>query len=579
MAEQQAISTADLTAIENGLANIYHNIDVLDSSVQTVGGNVKVVYDELGTLSKDFQTYIQEEKRRWELEHATTRLGNVRQELETKYGHYAEVRRTTTGILQATDLGIVHNDTITTAAEDLMLTCPGYWLAPCLVALAAWINDENDVANRALKEGIRRDDEKTSLLFALICRRADRKNAALLWVSRYLENQDPEKLGRESMIVLDAYASGLFVGGTENIIATQLEGWLSLLSSRPGFLERQKDNWSVALKDRRQPISSGSYKYLRQYSHTWPVLEDILEGAYLHENVLGYFESIFSQPSSDAKVIEQLDELMTSLVTGFDDEELPLRREERECQLIIEFSGDVARARSSADAEKASMEETRDFTQLLTSAAMHPEVAHSSIASQKFSVAYSKEWIEEAYNDLTASNRMKIPTTIEINVDTFNDLTVDGSDEERLVKAFNDLVSTELANELDTAKLTSFEQYCQYGGFACLAVGLMSFASGSIILGLLAIIAGIGLIMKHYSREKIVAAQRQKIQEHYDEKREKGTKIVKATVAEVVDFRAEFQEQDAKSQEVLGFLEQLSPDQYVRAVSGSTHRIAPVVKS
>jgi hypothetical protein len=76
----------------------------------------------------------------------------------------------------------------------LMLSAPGYWLAPCLVALAAWINDESELADRAVREAIKRNDEKTSLLFALICRRADRKSASLKWTQRYLANQDEENL-------------------------------------------------------------------------------------------------------------------------------------------------------------------------------------------------------------------------------------------------------------------------------------------------------------------------------------------------------------------------------------------------
>lgn len=69
------------------------------------------------------------------LNQAETRLVKIRQELEKKYGHYDIVRRTTTGILQADDIGIVKKDTISNATEELMISTPGYWLAPCLVAL------------------------------------------------------------------------------------------------------------------------------------------------------------------------------------------------------------------------------------------------------------------------------------------------------------------------------------------------------------------------------------------------------------------------------------------------------------
>ena len=170
MAEQQAIRVADLSKIERGLSglqtgiqNVDQRVQNVDQRVSVVASNVKIVNDELGTLARDFEKYVVEEKRRWEIEHATTELTNVRQELKNKYGHYDEVRRTTTGILQATDLGIVRKETITETTEQLILNCPGYWLAPCLGALAAWINDQPDIAEKALNEAIKRDDEKTSL--------------------------------------------------------------------------------------------------------------------------------------------------------------------------------------------------------------------------------------------------------------------------------------------------------------------------------------------------------------------------------------------------------------------------------
>lgn len=36
-----------------------------------------------------------------------------------------------------------------------MLSTPGYWLAPCLVALAAWINDQPGLADKALRKELR----------------------------------------------------------------------------------------------------------------------------------------------------------------------------------------------------------------------------------------------------------------------------------------------------------------------------------------------------------------------------------------------------------------------------------------
>ena len=569
----RVIEQADLRTIEHNLGAIHNDLQTLDSNVGAVNSNIKVVYDEIGSLAKEFHDFVSVQQRANRLNQAETRLVKIRQELEKKYGHYDIVRRTTTGILQADDIGIVKKDTISNATEELMISTPGYWLAPCLVALAAWINDQPELAEKAIKEGIKRNDEKTSLFFALICRRADRKEACLKWTQRYLANQDEENLDRKTIIVLDAFASGLFGADTEGVISRQMNEWLQHLEEKPGFTEKQTQQWSEAINLKRKPIGTSSYTYLRKYSKTWPVLEDILEGAHLHAEMLEYLIGIFEQKVSTATVREQLDDILDSLVTDFDDEELPLRKEEKFEQFIVDFRGDESRARQNMNVEQTAFETHKDFTQLLTDAAMKPETAHSSVSTQKFAFALSRDWVMNAYNDVVAQNRMKIPNEIEINVDTFNDTTVDGQNENELLERFSTLVSSERDAELATCVMSSFEQFCLYGGIAVGVIGLVMLLFGNKFLGLIAVIAGVGMVLNHFSKKKDIENKRQNIAERYEKKRSSGSEIIRATLAEVVDFRIEFADKDSESEQVIDFLEQLSPDQYVRKLATSNRRV------
>lgn len=568
-----AISAANLRVIENNLSAIHHDLEVVSSSVGTVNDNVKVVYDEIGALAQEFRDFVQLQVRANAKSNAQQRLIQIRQEMEKRFGHYDIVRRTTTGILQADDIGIVKKDTISNATEELMISTPGYWLAPCLVALAAWINDQPELAEKALKEGIKRNDEKTSLFFALICRRAERKPAALKWTQRYLANQDEENLDRKTVIILDAFASGLLGSDSEGVVSRQMGEWMDHLAEKPGFVEQQTTQWSEAINLKRKPLKSNDYTYLRKYSKTWPVLEDIMEGAMLHAEILSYFIAIFEQEVSTDSLKAQLDEILNSLVSDFDDEELPLRKEEKYNQFVVDFDGDEQRARQNMSIEQTAFEIHKDFTQLLTDAAMKPESSHASVSTQKFAIALSKEWISNAYNDVTAQNRMKIPNEIEINVDTFNDKTTDGQNEAELINKFNALVDKEKAAALAQCVLSGFEKFCLYGGAAIGIIGLIMMFAGNGFLGLIAMIAGIGMVINHFSKKKKMEATRQNIETQFEEKRKNGSQIIRATLAEVVDFRAEFAEKDSESQKVIDFLEQISPEQYVRKLSDSNRRI------
>ena len=107
--------------------------------------------------------------------------------------------------------------------------------------------------------------------------------------------------------------------------------------------------------------------------------KDIMEGAMLHAEILSYFTEIFEQEVSTDSLKAQLDEILNSLVSDFDDEEIPLRKEEKFNQFIIDFEGDENRARQNMNIEQTAFEEHKDFTQLLTDAAMKPESSHASV--------------------------------------------------------------------------------------------------------------------------------------------------------------------------------------------------------
>ncbi len=577
---EYSISSANLKAIESSLSSINSNINalnnnlgVIDNHVDQVNDNVKVVFNEVGALARDFRDFVQIQVRANAKSNAQQQLIKIRQEMEKKFGHYDIVRRTTTGILQADDLGIVKKDTISNATEELMISTPGYWLAPCLVALAAWINDQPELAEKALREGIKRNDEKTSLFWALICRRANRKNAALKWTQRYLANQDEENLDRKTVIILDAFASGLLGSDSEGIVSKQMSEWLEHLADKPGFIEKQTQQWSEAINLKRKPLQSSEYSYLQKYSKTWLVLQDIMEGALLHAEILRYFSDIFEKESSTDSLKAQLDEILTSLVTDFDEEEAPLRKEEMYNQFVVDFNGDEDRARRQMTVEQTALEEHKDFTQLLTDAAMKPESSHASISTQKFAIALSKEWVSNAYNDIIATNRMKVPNEIEINVDTFDGKTTDGQNETELVNDFKKLVDKEEADALAKCVLSAFENFCLWGGATIGAIGLIMMIAGKIFLGLIATIAGIGMVINHFSKKKTIESNRKNISDQFAQKRTNGTQIICTTLAEIVDFRAEFTEKDNESQKVIDFLEQISPEQYVRKLSDSSRRI------
>ena len=575
MEDERIISQADLSQISNSLGALHDDLRYIDNNVNSVKNNVGNVYSKIDAFIGEFREYALKQEKEQQKQKAEIRLVKIRQELEQKYGHYKDVRNKAKGIIQADDIGIVRKETISNLSEEVMIATPGYWLAPCLVALSAWINDQPELTEKALREGIKRNDEKTSLFFALICRRANRKKACLKWIRRYLEVQDEEHLNRETIIVLDAYSSGVLGVDSEGIISKQMDKWLAHLEEKAGFTERQIKQWSDAINLKRRPVDTSSYTYLKNYSPTWGQMQEALDDAALHSEMLAYFDSIFGKDVKSTAIKEQLDEILNNLVNDYDEEEAPLRKQERVEQLTLDCDGDLERVRKKMQIEQTAFEQSKNFTQLLTDAAMKPESSHVAVSTQKFALALSKEWILSAYNDIVAKNRMNVPNEIELNLFHFSAATVDGQNEDEVLDRFNSELDFERAKALSRNNLSSYDRASLYGGIAIFFIGIFMLAGGknAITLGLIAAIAGIILMVNFFAKERKVEEKKKCVEGQYIDRRTKGCQIIRAVLAEVVDYRNELEKWDAESQKVVDYLERLTPSEYVCKTKDSGRRI------
>ena len=138
---------------------------------------------------------------------------------------------------------------------------------------------------------------------------------------------------------------------------------------------------------------------------------------------------------------------------------------------------------------------------------------------------------------------------------------------------YNNYIDKTKMETLAKLTLSGFQQFCLYGGGVIAALGIIMAITGNLIFGLVIAIVGAGLVISHFSAKKNLETQRENTEKQFEEMRENGTQIIRATLAEVVDFRAEFAEKDAESTKVVELIDGMSPDQYVKRLTESTRRI------
>jgi hypothetical protein len=553
-----------LNAINRNINTVNENLQRVSTRVESVGNEVLQVQQTVGdidsrvdSLLAEFREFVQKDLMQKELQLAETRIVKVRQELTDKFGYYDEVRRVAVGILQAADVNVVRQDVLSNCTEELMLRAPGYWLAPCLIALASWLNDNKDLAERALQEAIRRNDERTALFFALVSRRAGRFDATERWLERYLSMQDPTALQRDMVIVLDAFASGLLGSDSSGICSKRIQEWVTDLSNRAGFVEGQRTQWVEAFRSKIKAVEEQEFPYLRKYSPTWPQLQQAMQGVRLHRTLKDHFANIISGEFTPAQTLAfKIDEILDNLVTNFDEEELPLRRDERLLNLIVECDGDRQMATQKMSVEK-SLADTIDFTQLLTNAAMQPETTGASKATQRLSVALSKEWIRTAYDDLTAQLRGAVPAEIDLSISEWKGKTRDGSNEKDLLASLELYLSEWYKKASANLKLGT----TQY-----VVLGIIGFVSLLFLFGqawFFAILGLAGGAIYYFVTNDKMKKQRSQLDLQYEGMKKDMPQILKAALAEVVDWRKQWATEDAVSSELGLLFDQITPSQFI----------------
>ena len=559
----------DLSGLEDRLDALGDFVGAAHSEIHAVGRSVDDLRGDVETLTQDFHAYAAKQERTNRIQLAEIRLVKLRQEIDHRFGHYAEIRRMARGILEANDLAVVRQDTLRAAAEELMLRAPGYWLAPALVALAAWISDEEEVANRACAEALHRDDERTSLFFALVCRRFGRKEASLHWLQRYFAGLDGGALDRKAAIVIDAYMSGLLGRDVDGLIRRRIDGWIDRFSRVYSFAAAQEKRWYEAMKAMcPAPPAEGSFPYLRVHTDrsVSEALEHTLSCARLYEKLSTHFQQIVTQTAPPRTLKQQLDSILERLVADFDAAEKPLHMESILEKLVIHEGGREDRARSILAEKVKALDERRDFMQLLSDAAMHPQEMQASPALQKMALALGRDAILSAFRDIVAENRAAIPQTIKFRILAFDNETEDGSNEEKLLRLFVTWNDVQRMIRMRPYELSSQEKLFRWIWLLPVLLGLYG---GEVYWTALGIAAGAVIFNAYIKAKKRMDSIHARITEEYQKQEEEGTQMLRGVIAEIVDYRTEIARLDAESEKVIDLLQGLNPAQFRTSADGS----------
>ena len=259
------LSAANLDTIEKNLGSLATNVGMVNSSIEHVNTKVNSVTESVKTVEEEIKKFMLEIRESTIVSNAKQSIIMDQDELNKKYGHYDSVRRKVNGIFQATDINSVKKATIENVSQEVIVDTPNYWLAPALVAICAWFNNNQILAYSALKEALNRNDEKTSLLFCLIHLRANRYKRKKKWLHRYLEMQDPTKMELKIIAVMDAITSGTFDISLKKLFLQKVMDWMQELDRQSAFADAQVNRWQKFFASQIKISKTIDFYYISKY--------------------------------------------------------------------------------------------------------------------------------------------------------------------------------------------------------------------------------------------------------------------------------------------------------------------------
>ncbi|MEN3608650.1 hypothetical protein AAH979_03805 [Plantactinospora sp. ZYX-F-223] len=557
--------------VQHAVAALDHTLGLVNQQVYDIGNKQQESHDKLLELRDEFRRHVARTERIANLQRAETRVGALQGELEHQFGHHKVVRRTAVGMLQAFDVGLVSEETVREVGEQLMVQTPRYWLAPVLVALAAWAGDDQDLCGRAIEEAFRRSPDRTSLFMALVLRRQGRRASSVRWLRHYLAAQDPAALGRDFAVILEAISHGAFGPAGLELVRDFLDRCRRQLLSDESMQRAQVDRWRHELESLVGTVPAAArFPRLAEVSPQWPQMDTALVRAESHRSVVDKYTAMLAEEIvPNDRLEDAVDDILDRLVAEYDTEELPLRRELARSQAVIAHDGDLEAATRTVDAGSAALESTLDYLTIQTTAALDPAAIGVSRSTQRIAVSACHEWLGTAHAEFTRDYRLVVPSDVEAAFEGTHNPGAQAFQLPRWTGSF-----TRPLEDLERSLVDHWDRHGKpyIDGFAfnwgkalvlpiavLSAVLLVFGVCGSIGFGLLAAVLGGGIwALVLYSQSQAAQRRQSEAAELIARARQDSLAQLRGAHAELTDWTSQFKAADGTEAQVRTLIAELA---------------------
>lgn len=406
----------EVSRLRQQVSHLESRVSGLDREVDSLK---RTIAPALASLRDELVRFHGEYKHDQEIQNARNRRDDLDRELDSKFGRQKEIRELAANMISIVHAGFIDREIVLDVAQRRMMDTPDYWLAPAVIAVAAWLSGERSRCSSALNLALSLDPGKTTLFMSLLLRDHPRVDAMQQWIGAYLDGLEPTNLPNDFEVVVAGVAGGALGDGSAPQLAERMIEWYGDATQGRDTEAEAIEQWNRRLRSLAAP---GDYKatfpVLSQYCSpgTWELLRERHEVSTAIEAASRYFPDRFTAGADvPASLTDQVGSLLRKLAETPDPAEEKLLRKKREAEAFIE-AGDHETARRRVASDEAGRTDVLNILSMVSTAAF-PSVAGGQpppTSTELLTLVISGRLISKAAGRLHAD--WQRPGTVEVRV-------------------------------------------------------------------------------------------------------------------------------------------------------------------
>jgi hypothetical protein len=394
-----------VSGLEGSVSHLHRRVDELEGSVMSAVGKLQQTVDKFVIEYRKDQT----------VQNAFARLAEYKREWKQQFGRYEEVRELAAGIIPIVGSGFISRAVILDVTERLTIRTPRYWLAPAILAVAAWLDDDRDRYFDSINSALSLDRGKTALFMTLLLRHQARTEVMSEWIGTYLAGLDPTNLPTDFAVVIEAVAGGTLGRDSAPQLEQRMRRWFEYAGRSRDVEAEEIGQWERNLLSL---AAAGNYAEefptLARSSPAWEFLRKRYEVNTAIEAADRHFRGRFDDGAEvPADVDEKISLLLKHLAEDPDTAEEKILRKIREAEAVIETE-DKAAAERRVAADEAGRTRALNIMSLVTLAAFPASRREPPTMTELLAIGLSRRFINVAAERILSKPERR--DAVEINL-------------------------------------------------------------------------------------------------------------------------------------------------------------------